>query len=384
MTFDLTESQRLIRDTVREFAARRIAPQAAQWDRDEVFPAEVIQALGAMGMLGILVPERLGGAGADYVSAALVIEELARHDGSVALTVASHNSLCVGHLMLAGNEAQKDRFVRPLAGGRVLGAWALTEPGSGSDAGAAAATARRDGGDWVLNGTKMFITQGSVAGVYVVIASTTPQHRQRGLTAFVIEAGTPGLRAGRKLEKLGLHASDTTELVLEDVRVPDSQRLGDVDQGFRDTLVVLDRGRIGIGAMALGLGRGALEESARYARERTQFGRPIAEFQAIQWKLADMAVALDAARLLVWRAAAMQDQGLATPRESAMAKLHASRAASHATWHAIQIHGGYGYTKDFPVERYWRDARLCEIGEGTSEVQRQVIARELLGRDKRG
>lgn len=378
MNFDLTESQRLIRDTVRDFAAERIAPHAAAWDREETFPADAIRALGAMGMLGILVPERFGGAGADYVSVALVIEELARHDGSVALTVASHNSLCVGHILLAGSDAQKEKFVRPLASGQVLGAWALTEPGSGSDAAAATTSARRSGSGWVLSGTKMFITQGSVAGVYVVVASTTPELRQRGLTAFIVEAGTPGLRAGRKLEKLGVRASDTTELILEDVHVPDSQRLGEVDQGFRDTLVVLERGRIGIGAMAVGLGRGALEESGRYARERIQFGRPISEFQAIQWKLADMALELDAARLLVLRAATMQDCGLATPRESAMAKLYASRAGARATWNAIQIHGGCGYTRDFPVERYWRDARLCEIGEGTSEVQRQVIARELL------
>jgi len=378
MNFDLTESQRLVRDTVRDFAAKHIAPHAAAWDREETFPVDVIRSLGAMGMLGILVPERFGGAGADYVSVALVIEELARHDGSVALTVASHNSLCVGHIMLAGSDAQKERFVRPLASGQVLGAWALTEPGSGSDAGAAITSARRSGSGWVLNGTKMFITQGSVAGVYVVVASTSPERRQRGLTTFIVEAGTPGLRAGRKLEKLGVRASDTTELLLEEVCVPDSQRLGEVDQGFRDTLVVLERGRIGIGAMAVGLGRGALEESARYARDRIQFGRPIGEFQAIQWKLADMALELDAARLLVLRAAGLQDRGLATPRESAMAKLYASRAGARATWNAIQIHGGYGYTRDFPVERYWRDARLCEIGEGTSEVQRQVIARELL------
>jgi alkylation response protein AidB-like acyl-CoA dehydrogenase len=380
LNFELTESQRLIRDTVREFAQRRIAPYAREWDRDEAFPAEVIRALGAMGMLGILVPERWGGAGADYVSAALVIEELARHDGSVALTVASHNSLCVGHILLAASDEQKQRFLPPLASGRVLGGWALTEPGSGSDAGAARTTARRSGSDWVISGTKMFITQGSVGGIHVVLASTTPERRQRGLTAFIVEAGTPGFKVGRKLEKLGLHASDTTELIFEDVVVPDAQRLGRLDEGFRDTVVVLDRGRIGIGAMAVGLGRGALEESARYARERRQFGRAIGEFQAIQWKLADMALDLDAARLLVHRAAAMQDLGRNTTLESAMAKLHAARAAARATWNAIQIHGGYGYTTDFPVERYWRDARLCEIGEGTNEIQRHVIARELLGR----
>jgi len=378
MNFDLSEAQRMTCDTVREFAAKRIAPYAAEWDRTETFPADVVRALGAMGMLGIVVPERWGGAGADHLSQALVIEELARHDGSVAITVASHNSLAVGHILRAANDEQKERFLLPLASGRVLGAWALTEPGSGSDAGAARTTARRSGSDWVISGTKMFITQGSVAGVYVVLASTDAERRQRGLTAFVIEAGTAGLRPGRKLEKLGLHASDTTELILEDVVVPDAQRLGEINGGFRDALAILDRGRIGIGAMALGLGRGAMEESARYAKERRQFGRPIAEFQATQWKLADMAVELDAARLLVHRAAYLQDQGRRTTRESAIAKLYAARAAARATWNAIQIHGGYGYTKDFPVERYWRDTRVCEIGEGTNEVHRHIIARELL------
>jgi len=378
MEFDLTESQRLIRDTVREFAAKRIAPNAGEWDRSETFPHDVVKALGAMGMMGVAVPERWGGAGAGQLGHALVIEELARHDGSVALTVASHNSLCVGHISHAANDEQKERFLRPLATGKVLGAWGLTEPGSGSDAGAARTTARRSGSDWIISGTKMFITQGSVASTYVVLASTAPEKKQRGLTAFIIEAGTPGIRPGRKLEKLGLHASDTTELILEDVVVPDSQRLGEINAGFRDALVILDRGRIGIGAMAVGLGRGALEESTRYARERHQFGRPIADFQAIQWMLADMATELDAARLLVYRAGWLQDNGMNSTRESATAKLYAARAAAKATWAAIQIHGGYGYTKDFPVERYWRDTKLCEIGEGTNQINQHVVARELL------
>lgn len=380
MNFHLSEAQVAIRAAAREFAQREIAPRAHEWEHTHTLPRDVIRKAAELGFLGIVIPERYGGAGADYVSAALLIEELARHDGSIAITVASHNSLCTGHIALAGSPAQKDRYLPKLATGQWLGAWALTEPGSGSDAGAARSSAERRGDRWILNGTKMFITQGSVAAVYVVLCSTSPERRQRGLTAFIVEAGTKGLRPGRKLEKLGLHGSDTTEVILEDVEVSDAQRLGDVDAGFRDTLSILDRGRIGIGAMALGLGRGALEEATRYARERKQFGKPIGQNQAIQFMLASWATELDAARLLIWRAAWMQDNGRSTTRESAMAKLYAARAAMKACWGAIQIHGGYGYTKDFPVERYWRDAKLCEIGEGTNEVQRMVIARELLGR----
>ncbi|MEK6608553.1 MAG: acyl-CoA dehydrogenase family protein [Myxococcota bacterium] len=380
MNFDLTDAQIAIRDTARDFAQREIGPRAGEWDRSSTFPRDVIAKLGKMGFLGIVVPERWGGAGADYTSQALVIEELARHCGSVAITVASHNSLCGGHIALAGTDAQKERFLTRLARGEALGAWGLTEPDSGSDAGAARTTAVRRGDRWVLTGTKMFITQGSVAGIYVILASTDAAKKQRGLTAFVIEAGTPGLRPGRILEKLGLHASDTTEVILEEVEVPDDQRLGPVDGGFYDTLKILDRGRIGIASMAIGLGRGALEESTRYAREREQFGRPIGDNQAIKWMLADSAMELDAARLLVRRAAWMQDRGMKTTRESSMAKLFAAPAAMRACWKAIQIHGGYGYTKDFPVERYWRDCKICEIGEGTNEINRMVVARDLLGR----
>jgi alkylation response protein AidB-like acyl-CoA dehydrogenase len=311
----------------------------------------------------------------DYVVA---LEEVARADGSVGLTMASHNSLCTGHILLAGTEAQKKKYLPRLASGKSLGAWGLTEPGSGSDAGAARARAERKGDGWVLSGTKTFITQGSVGEIYVVLASSSPEKKAKGLTAFVIERGTPGFRTGKRIEKMGLHASDTTELVLEDVELPDEQRLGAVDGGFFDTLRILDRGRIGIGAWALGIGRAALEAARKYAKERVQFGKAIAEFQAVQHMLADMATELEAARLLIWRAAWMQDRGKRTTRESSIAKYYAARASMRACNSALQIHGGYGYTREFDVERYLRDAKLAEIGEGTNEVQKMVIAREIL------
>jgi alkylation response protein AidB-like acyl-CoA dehydrogenase len=380
MNFDLTEDQRILRDSVREFCAREIVPRARGWDEREEFPAEIVPKLAEMNLLGMTLPEELGGAGMSLHDYTLVIEELARADGSVCLTVASHNSLCAGHIRLAGNEAQKRRWLPPLARGEVLGAWGLTEPGSGSDAAAARTTAVRKGDRWVLNGAKTFITQGTVAGTYVILASTTPEKKQRGLTAFVVEKGTPGFRTGKKIEKMGLNASDTAELILEDVEVPDDHRLGEIDSGFSDTLKILERGRIGIAAMAVGLGRGALEEAVGYAKQRVQFGVPIAHHQAIQLMLADMATQLDAARLLVWRGAWLQDRGTRTPLESSIAKLYAAQIAMRACDAAIQIHGGYGYTREFPVERYLRDAKLCEIGEGTNEVQRIVIARQLLGR----
>jgi alkylation response protein AidB-like acyl-CoA dehydrogenase len=387
VNFELTEEQQVLQKTVRDFCAREIIPNARRWDEEEIFPAEVIPALGELGLLGMQVPERFGGPGMKFHDYVVALEEVARADGSLGLTMASHNSLCTGHILLAGNDVQKQKYLPQLASGKVLGAWGLTEPGSGSDAGAAETRAvRRDGRgpdgsartEWLLQGTKTFITQGSVAGIYVVLASTNPEKRQKGLTAFIVERGTPGFRAGRKLEKMGLHASDTTELILDEVVVPDEQRLGEIDHGFFDTLTVLDRGRIGIGAWAVGIGRGALEEARNYARSRIQFGKPIAEFQAVQHMLADMATELEAARLLVWRAAWLQDQKARTTRESAVAKYYAARASVRACNAAVQIHGGYGYTREFPVERYLRDAKLAEIGEGTNEVQKMVIARELL------
>src|SRR4051794_32875680 len=376
--FDLTEEQRVLQSSVRELCERLIVPNARRWDEEETFPHEIIPAMGEMGLLGMQIPEEYGGAGMKFLDYVVALEEVARADASVGLTMASHNSLCTGHLYLAGNEAQRKKYLPRLAAGQALGGWGLTEPGSGSDAGAARTRAVARGTGWVINGTKTFITQGSVGSIYVVLASTSPEKKAKGLTAFIVERGTPGFRTGKRIEKMGLHASDTTELVLEEVEVGDEQRLGDMDQGFFDTLKILDKGRIGIGAWSIGIGRAAFEAARRYAKERVQFEKPIADFQAVQHMLADMATELDAARLLVWRAAWMQDQGRKTTAESSIAKYYAARATMRACNSAVQIHGGYGYTREFDVERYLRDAKLAEIGEGTNEVQKMVIARELL------
>jgi len=340
---------------------------------------EIVPKLAAMGLLGIRIPEEYGGSGMDTTSYAICVEEIARVDGSLALTVASHNGLGTGHVLSFGNEDQKRRYLPKAAKGEWLAAWALTEPGSGSDSAALATTARRDGDSWVLNGTKMFITQGSVGGFCVVLARTNPNvPKQRGITAFIVEHGTKGFTASKHLEKLGCRSSDTVELTFEDVRVSDAQRLGELDQGFRDTMQILDRGRISIAAMALGLGRGALEMAVTYAKDRKQFGHPIAEFQAIQFMLADSKTELDAAALLTYRAAWLADGGHRHSQEAAMAKLFSSEVSSRVSNRALQVHGGYGYTREFNVERHLRDAKICEIGEGTSEVQRTVIAKNLL------
>jgi len=378
MDFTLSENHQLVQRTVREFAAREIRPHARKWDEEERFPMSLVPKANEIGLWGLRIPEEYGGSGLDVLSATIAVEEIARQDGSIALTVASHNGLCSGHILHAGNEAQKRRWLPKLATGEWLGAWALTEPGSGSDAAGARTSAVRKGDRWILNGTKTFITQGSIGKVCVVLASTTPERKQRGMTAFVVEHGTAGFRVGKHLEKLGMRASDTVELSFEDCEVPDENRLGDVDQGFLDTLSILDRGRISIAALALGIGRGAVEEARAYALERKQFGKPIGEFQAVQFMLASSHAEVEAARLLTWRAAVRADEGKRHTVESSMAKLYASEAATRACMRAIQIHGGYGYTREFPVERYLRDAKLCEIGEGTSEIQRLVIARETL------
>jgi alkylation response protein AidB-like acyl-CoA dehydrogenase len=379
MNFDLSEDQQILQKTVREFCANEIAPHSRRWDEAEEFPSEIIPKLAELGLMGMQLPEKYGGAGMSFSDYVIVIEELARVDGSVCLTVASHNSLCAGHIYLAGNEAQKQKYLPKLAKGEVLGAWGLTEPGSGSDAAAARTTAVKQGDRWILNGQKTFITQGTVASTYVILASTTPEKKQKGLTAFIVEKGQKGFRTGKKIEKMGLRASDTAELILEDVEVADENRLGDIDGGFTHTLRILEKGRIGIASMAVGLGRGAIEEAAKYAKQRVQFGKPIAQLQAIQMMLADATTQIDAARLLVRRGAWMQDQGQRTPMESSTAKLFAARVAMAACDMAIQVHGGYGYTREFPVERYLRDCKLTEIGEGTNEVQRMVIARHLFG-----
>ena len=379
MDFDLSEEHLHLRRTVRDFCEREVKPKARGWDETGEFPRETVRALGELGVLGMNVPEAYGGSELGAVGTAVVVEEVARYDGSLALTVASHNGLGTGHLLRFGSEELKRRYLPDLAAGRKLAAWGLTEPGSGSDAAALRTTAVRKGDRWILNGSKQFITQGSVGDVFVILALTNPEARKgKGVTAFLLEKGAPGFTQRAMHGKLGMRSSDTAELHLEEVEVPDAQRVGEVDAGFTNTLQILDRGRIGIGALAVGLARGALEEARGYAKERQAFGKRIGEFQAIGFMLADMATEIAAARLLVHRAAALADRGERFNREAAMAKLFASEAAMRATSKAIQIHGGYGYTRDFPVERYFRDAKLCEIGEGTSEVQRMVIARDVL------
>jgi alkylation response protein AidB-like acyl-CoA dehydrogenase len=378
MDLTLPESHRHLQASLRAFCEENVKPYARQWDHDEKFPTEVVKGLGELGALGILVGEEYGGAAMDSLAVAVAVEEIARHDGSLALTVASHNGLGTSHIRVFGNDAQRKRYLPKLATGEWLGGWGLTEPGSGSDAAAMKTTAIRRSDQWVLNGTKMFITQGTVGQVFVVLALTEPDRRQKGITAFIVEKGTAGFSQRAIHGKLGMRSSDTGELILENVELPDSQRLGELGMGFVNTLQILDRGRITIGALSTGLARGALEESSQYAKERRAFGTPIGDFEAIRWMLADIQTELQAARLLVHRAAVLADHGRPYGREASMAKLFASEVATRACNKAVQIHGGYGYTREFPVERYLRDAKLCEIGEGTSEVQRTVISRELL------
>jgi alkylation response protein AidB-like acyl-CoA dehydrogenase len=381
MDFEFAEHHRHLRTSVREFARAEIAPHAQRWDKEERFPKELVPKLAAMGLLGIRIPEEYGGSGLDTTAYAICVEEIARVDGSIALTVASHNGLGTGHVLSFGSEALKRKYLSKAATGEWLAAWALTEPGSGSDSAALRTVARRDGNEWVIDGTKTFITQGSVGGFCVVLARTNPDApKQRGITAFVVDHGTPGFTASKHLLKLGCRASDTAELSFEGVRVADSQRVGEVDQGFVDTMRILDRGRISIAAMALGLGYGALDKAVAYAKERKAFGKPIADFQAIQWMLADAKTELDAAALLTYRAAWLADQGQRHSEEAAMAKLFASEASTKACNHALQVHGGYGYVREYDVERHLRDVKLCEIGEGTSEVQRMVISKHVLAR----
>jgi len=380
MDFELSDTHRAIQTTAREFAQLEIAPHAAAWDEREEFPRALIPKLGRLGFMGIQIDPDYGGAGLDTLAYAIIVEEISRADGSTGLTVASHNGLGSAHIARFGSEEQRRHYLPKLASGEWLGAWALTEAGSGSDAAALVTRAVRDGNDWVLNGSKMFITQGSEAGVTVVLASNERSAKHRGITAFAIDAGTPGFTHNKLRGKLGVRSSDTAELVLQDVRVPDSARVGRVGAGFMDAMSILDKGRISIGAMALGIGEAALAAALAYAKERKQFGHAIADFQGLQWMLADSRVELDAARLLLWRAATLADRGKPFSTEAAIAKLHASEAASHVCDRALQIHGGYGFINTFPVERYVRDVRLCRIGEGTSEVQRRVIARALLSR----
>jgi alkylation response protein AidB-like acyl-CoA dehydrogenase len=350
-----------------------------EWDEAQHFPQEAIQKLAELGFMGVVIAPEYGGAGFGYVEYATILEELARVDASVALIVSAHNTLCAGHIDLAGNEEQKRKYLTPLAQGKKIGCWSLTEPGSGSDAGAARTTARLEGDTWVLNGVKSFATNGHYADVCVVLAVSEKTAGKHGISAFIVEKGTPGFRAGKKENKLGLRASDTAELIFEDCKIPRQNCLGKPGEGFVDCLKILDYGRIGVAALAVGIAQGAFDASLAYARERKQFGKPIGAFQAVGWKLADMATEIDAARLLTMRAATLAGRGCPFKREASMAKLYASEAAFRAANEAVQIHGGYGFIKDYPVEKYYRDVKLCAIGEGTSEIQRMVIARDLLG-----
>ena len=381
MDFELTEAQRAVQEMVRDFATKEISPKAAEYDERAEFPWEIFRKLAELTLLGMIIPQEYGGAGMDYISYAIALEELARADGAVALSVEAHNSLAAYHIYLAGSELQKRRYLIPLAKGEVIGAWALTEPQSGSDAGSLRTAAALKGDRWILNGAKTFTTHGTVAGIYIVMAVTDPAKGSKGISAFIVEKGTPGFRQGKKENKLGMRASDTAQLFFEEAEVPRENLLGKLNRGFIDALKILDGGRVGIAALSVGLARAALEESLKYAKARTQFGQPIAQFQAIQWKLADMATQIDAARLLVYKAADLLNKGQRATKEASIAKLFASKVAMWATTEAIQIHGGYGYIKDYQVERYFRDAKLTEIGEGTSEIQRLIIARHLLGRE---
>lgn len=378
MGFDLTEEQQQVKRSVREFAEAEIKPHVMGWDEAQRLPRELFTKMGEIGLMGVLFPEEYGGAGMGYVEYATVIEEIARVDGSIGLSLAAHNSLCTNHIFQYGSEAQRKKYVTPLARGEKIGAWGLTEPGSGSDASGMKTTASRRDGGWVINGSKNFITHGISADVCVVIAITNREMRSRGISAFVVERGTKGFIAGKKENKLGMRASETASMIFEDCWIPEENLIGEAGRGFVNAMQVLDGGRISIAALALGIAQGAYESALKYSQERKQFGQPIFDFQGIQFKLADMATQIDAARLLTLRAAWMKDNKRQTTKESAMAKLYASEVAVRVAEEAIQIHGGYGYTKDYPPEKYWRDSKLCTIGEGTSEVQRLVIARQLV------
>jgi alkylation response protein AidB-like acyl-CoA dehydrogenase len=378
LDFQLNEEQQQLKRSVREFAEREIAPHVMKWDEAGEYPLATVKELGKLGLMGIVFPAEYGGAGMGYVEYVTAIDELSRVDGSVGIIVAAHTSLCSNHIFIAGNEEQKRKYLPKLASGEFIGCWGLTEPGAGSDAGGARCSAVRKGGNWVLNGTKTFITNGHYADVAVVVAVTDKTTGTHGLSAFVVEKGTKGFRAGKKENKLGLRASDTSELIFEDCLVPAANLVGKEGDGFIDAMRVLDGGRISIAALSLGMAQGAFQAALKYSKQRKQFGKAISEFQAIQWKLADMATEIDAARLLTMRAASMKDAGMKTTQESSMAKLYASEVAVRCANEGVQIHGGYGFIKDYPAEKFYRDVKLCTIGEGTSEIQRLVIARQLL------
>jgi hypothetical protein len=378
MDFRPSDEQEILRRTVREFAEAEIRPHVMEWDESQHFPLDLVPKLDDLGLMGIQLPERYGGAAMSAVDYCICIEELARVCPAIALSVAAHNGLCCAHLAMFGSDEQKTKYLPALVKGGVLGAWGLTEAGAGSDAAAMRTSAARGGDGWVINGAKHFITHGAIGGTMVVMAVTDRPKGHRGISAFVVERGTPGMAPGKKENKLGMRASDTSEVVFDTCRVPASQLLGIEGEGFVNALQVLDAGRIGIAALSVGLAQGAYEAARRYARERRQFGQPIAAFQAVQWKLVDAATEIEAARLLTYRAAYLKDVGRRTTKESAIAKLYASEIAVKVAEDCVQIHGGYGFVKDYPAEKYFRDVKLLTIGEGTSEIQRLVIARQLL------
>ena len=378
MNFEVSELTRQVTAAARDFAIQYIRPHVMEWDESQTFPVPLFKELGKLGMMGVLVPEEYGGSGLGYFEYSAILQEISKVCGSIGLSVAAHNSLCTGHILAFGNEDQKQKYLPKLAAAEWIGAWGLTEPNTGSDAGNMRTTATPDGNDWILNGTKCWITHGNSSNVAVVIARTGEPRTRRNSTAFVVERGTPGFSAGKKENKLGMRASETTEMVFDNCRIPDQNRLGAVGEGFTQSMKILDGGRISIAALSLGIARGAYEASINYSKERYQFDQPISNFQGISFKLADMATEIAAAELLINQACSLKDRKEKMTKEAAMAKYYASEVAVRVSTDAVQIFGGYGYTKDFPVEKYYRDSKLCTIGEGTSEIQKLVISREVL------
>lgn len=380
MDFLFNEDQTLLRDSVREFALKEIAPRVKEMDEKKEIQVDLLKKIAEMGYLGIIFPLEYGGAGLSYIDYCIILEEISKVDPSIGLTIAAHNSLCSNHIYLFGNEEQKGKYLTRLAKGETLGAWALTEPTAGSDAGSIKTTARKEGNKWILNGTKVFCTNGSTSDIIVVMAVSDKSKGKRGISAFIVEKGTKGFYVGKREDKLGVRASDTSELIFEDAEIPEENLLGEEGKGYHDALTVLDGGRVSIAAFSLGIAVGALEAAIKYSRERVQFGQPISNFQAIQWMLAEMATEVEAARLLTFRSAQLKDKKLDAIKESSMAKYYASEVAVKCANFAVQIFGGYGFTRDFPVEKLYRDAKIATIGEGTSEIQKLIIAKEVLGK----
>jgi len=378
MDFNYTDTQMQIAEMIRDFGNKNIRPHMMDWDETQKFPVELFHKMGELGLMGVLVPAEYGGSGLGYFEYVTVVSEVAKICSSIGLSVAAHNSLCTGHILYFGNEEQKKKYLPKLASGEWIGAWGLTEANTGSDAGNMRCVATRDGNDWILNGTKNWITHGISGNVAVVLARTGEPRAKNNVTAFVVERGTPGFNAGKKENKLGMRASETAELIFDNCRISDAQRLGEIGDGFKQAMKVLDGGRISIAALSLGIAKGAYEAALKYSKEREQFDQPISNFQAIAFKLADMATKIEVAEMLIYQAADMKNRGVKMTKESAMAKYYASEICVQVSTDAVQIFGGYGYTKDFPVEKFYRDSKLCTIGEGTSEIQKLVISRDIL------